>query len=116
MNKSFFNQLFTFIFGGAIVLTVSIVSEMVSNTYAALLWAFPFTIIPTIYYLYIENKSNKHILDFIKKTNISIIILFFVIFALYLFYFYSKNLLTSIFFSIILYIIICGLFIYIVPF
>ena len=43
----------TFLFGGFMVILVSLISENVSNTIAALLWVFPFTIIPTLYYFHL---------------------------------------------------------------
>lgn len=115
-NTTLYNSISTFIFGGLVVLSVSILSEKVSNMYAALLWAFPFTIIPTIYYLYNQNKPTSHILDFIKKTNISIIILFFIISILYLIYLYTQNLIISLVLTCLFYVLICGIIIYTFPF
>jgi hypothetical protein len=116
LNSTLYNSIFTFVFGGVIVLSVSLLSENVSNMYASLLWAFPFTLIPTIYYLYIQNKPTKHIQDFIKKTNVSIIILFIIIALLYFIYTYTQNLLLSLLVSSIIYVIICTFIIYTFPF
>ena len=54
--KEYINIIFTFLFGGLIVVLVSLISEKVSNNIAALLWAFPFTVIPTLCYFYLQNK------------------------------------------------------------
>ena len=90
------NLLITFLFGGLIVSSVSYVSDFVSNTVAALLWAFPFSIIPTIYYFHLENKSEHHIYEFLKKSIYSIIFLCLNMFLLYYTYKKTRSLFKSV--------------------
>lgn len=105
------NLLITFLFGGFIVVLVSIISDYVSNSIAALLWAFPFTIIPTLYYFYLEKKSFSHISDFLWKTIYSIIFLFLNIIFLYYIYKNTKQIIFSLVSVCIFYLIISFLFI-----
>ena len=71
---------------------------------------FPFTVLPTIYYLKHEGKSNLYISDFLIKTSISILILVGVLATMsYAVRYYSIN--TTILFSFIVYIILSLLFI-----
>ena len=107
MNKTTnLNILITFVFGGIVVTLISYISDKVSNLLAALLWAFPFTIIPTLYYLYLQKKDKKHIKDYLLKTIYSIFLLIFIIFIIYYIYLYTSNMFISLLFSIIIYIII----------
>jgi len=100
----------TFLIGGLVVSSVSYLSNFVSNYYASILWAFPFTVLPTIYYLKHEGKSNLYISDFLIKTSISILILVGVLATMsYAVRYYSIN--TTILFSFIVYIILSLLFI-----
>jgi len=100
----------TFLIGGLVVSSVSYLSNFVSNYYASILWAFPFTVLPTIYYLKHEGKSILYISDFLIKTSISILILVGVLATMsYAVRYYSIN--TTILFSFIVYIILSLLFI-----
>lgn len=106
MNK----LLLVFILGGLVVSSVSYFSNFVSNYYASILWAFPFTLLPTIYYLHHEGKSNLYISDFLIKTSISILILVGVLATMsYAIRYYSVN--TTILYSFIVYFILSLLFI-----
>lgn len=106
MNK----LLLVFILGGLVVSSVSYLSNFVSNYYASILWAFPFTLLPTIYYLYHEGKSNLYISDFLIKTSISIFILVGVLASMsYTIRYSSVN--ATILYSFIVYCILSLLFI-----
>ena len=90
-HKQYTNIVFTFLFGGLIVILVSLISDHVSNNIALLLWAFPFTVIPTLCYFYLQNKSSKHISDFLLKIMFSVCLLFFNILILYYVYKLTNN-------------------------
>lgn len=105
-----YKLLLTFIIGGLVVSSVSYLSNFVNNYYASILWAFPFTVLPTIYYLHHEGKTNLYISDFLIKTSISIIILVGVLATMsYAVRFNSIH--STILFSFIVYLILSGLFI-----
>lgn len=109
MNK----LLLVFIIGGLVVSSVSYFSNFVSNYYASILWAFPFTLLPTIYYLHNEGKSNLYISDFLIKTSISILILVGVLATMsYAIRYYSVN--QTIVYSFMVYFILSLLFIQLV--
>ncbi len=111
-NKQYINIIFTFLFGGFIVILVSLISENVSNTIAALLWAFPFTVIPTLCYFHLQNKSSKHILDFLWKILFSILILFFNVLILFYIYKFTNNLFISLSITCFIYIVLSLTYIY----
>jgi hypothetical protein len=104
--------IFTFLFGGFMVILVSLISESVSNTIAALLWAFPFTIIPTLYYFHLQNKSSKHILDFLWKIIFSVLFLSLNILILYYIYKITNKLIFSIIFTCFIYIFLSLIYIH----
>jgi len=102
--------LLVFIIGGFVVSSVSYLSDSVNNYYAAILWAFPFTLLPTIYFLQQQGKSNLYISDFLIKSSISILILVGVLITLsYAIRFYSINM--TIFISFLVYFVLAMLFI-----
>ena len=106
MNK----LLLVFIIGGLVVSSVSYLSNFVSNYYASILLAFPFTVLPTIYYLHHEGKSNLYISDFLIKTSISILILVGVLATMaYAVRYYTIN--STILYSFIVYILLSLVFI-----
>ena len=111
-HKQYTNIVFTFLFGGLIVILVSLISDHVSNNIAALLWAFPFTVIPTLCYFYLQNKSSKHISDFLLKIMFSVCLLFFNILILYYVYKLTNNLLISLAISCLIYVMFSCCYIY----
>ena len=111
-HKQYTNIIFTFLFGGFIVVLVSLISENISNNIAALLWAFPFTIIPTLCYFYLQNKSSKHISDFLLKMMFSVLFLFFNILILYYIYKFTNNLFISLAITCFIYIVLSVTYIY----
>ena len=111
-HKKMIHIAFTFLFGGLMVILVSLISENVSNTIAALLWAFPFTIIPTLYYFHLQNKSSKHILDFLWKIIFSVLFLSLNILILYYIYKITNKLIFSIIFASFIYIFLSLIYIH----
>lgn len=98
-----------FILGGFVLTIVSALSCFTKNIYAAIVWAYPFSLVPTLYYLHYEGKTKEYISDYIIKTNIAIVILAFcLLFLSYLIK--QKPLIISIIYTFILYIILCILF------
>ena len=77
-----------FILGGFILTIVSALSCFTKNIYAAIVWAYPFSLVPTLYYLHYEGKTKEYISDYIIKTNIAIVIL---AFCLLFFVLYNKT-------------------------
>jgi len=66
----------TFLIGGCIVLSVSYIATYINPLLASFVWAYPISIIPSIYYMKLNNKSNQYISKFLFSTTFSLIILF----------------------------------------
>lgn len=104
---NFINLLKSFIFGGFVVVSVAYLSENINNEIAALLWAFPFTLFPILYYFHIQNTGYKHIMEFLNKTIYSVILLTITVLIIVYIYKYTHSILYSLLFSTIFYLFIC---------
>jgi len=71
-----------FLIGGAVIASVSYAATFVNPVVGAILWSFPFTILPSVYFLNQNNKSNNYISKFLLSTTYSIGLLVIVTFAL----------------------------------
>tara|TARA_R110002074_G_scaffold200567_1_gene368464 strand:- start:70 stop:420 length:351 start_codon:yes stop_codon:yes gene_type:complete len=71
-----YHLLINFIFGGVIVASTSIIGNNFNPVISAIFWSFPYTLIPSIYYIKRSGKSNKYIAEFIKKISYSLVLLF----------------------------------------
>jgi Protein of unknown function (DUF3147) len=107
------NYLEVFIIGGITVLSVTYVTEQIDDTYGAIIWAFPFTLIPSIYYLRKDGKSKEFISNFLLRTSLSLIILFITTISLSKFIHHRRHLGISIMYAVIIYFIISAIFLYI---
>jgi hypothetical protein len=77
-----------FLLGGTLVSVISYLATYVSPLLAAIVWSFPLSLIPTIYSMKSEGKSNKTIGKFLFNTTFSLGLLFIV--TLSLSYFISR--------------------------
>jgi hypothetical protein len=107
------NYLEVFIVGGITVLLVTYITDNIDDTYGAIIWAFPFTLIPSIYYLRKDGKSKDFISNFLIRTALSLIILFITIISLSKFIHHHRHLTISIMYSVIIYLIVSAIFLYI---
>lgn len=81
-----------FLIGGCIILSVSYIATYVSPLLASIVWAYPISIIPSIYYMKMNSKSNAYISKFLLSTTFSLILLFV---TTYIMSYYFKILKTS---------------------
>lgn len=75
-----------FMIGGIITAIVSYVGTFLSPVLAAILWSFPVTILPSMYYMYISGKGNKYLAKFSTTTTFALVVLFFTTMAMGHFY------------------------------
>jgi len=64
-----------FLLGGTIIATVSYLATFVSPLIAAIVWSYPFSILPTVYFMKRQSKSNNQIAKFLFGTSFALIIL-----------------------------------------
>jgi len=61
-----------FILGGFIIASVSYVATFFNPVAGSILWAFPFSIIPVLYFMKANNKDNTYIAKFLLSTTFSV--------------------------------------------
>lgn len=64
-----------FLMGGILISSVSYVATFLSPMMAALWWACPFTILPTLYFMKKNNVSNEKLSFFLKRSMVALVIL-----------------------------------------
>ena len=64
-----------FVLGGAIVASTSYLATFFNPLVGAIWWSYPFTIVPTIYFLKQNKKSNEYIGKFLFSTVFAFILL-----------------------------------------
>lgn len=80
-----------FLMGGLITITTSYLGTFVSPLKAALFWMMPWTLLPTIYFMSINKKSNQYIGKFLKSTIYPLPIMVITLLGLGYFYIHSKS-------------------------
>ena len=58
--------------GGAVVASVSVLATWLSPVLAAIWWSFPFTIIPSIYFMRAHDRSNQAVATFLRSTTVAL--------------------------------------------
>ena len=67
--------LVNFVLGGLTVALTSYIGTFVSPVTGALVWAYPVTIIPSIFFMREQRKSNNYIATFLVSTTFALILL-----------------------------------------
>ena len=70
------NLILQFVTGGTLVAATTFLVQYVSTTMAAIVWAFPFSLIPTIFFLWQANEPIQKITSYVFSTTTSLIALF----------------------------------------
>jgi hypothetical protein len=88
INSKLKSVIINFFVGGTVIATVSIFATWMNPVAGAIWWSFPFSIIPSIYFLRYHGKSNKYVSIFLRSTLYAIILL--VLTTLIMSYYISK--------------------------
>ena len=75
MHPHFTSLLRNFVIGGSVVASVSYLATFQSPLVAAILWSYPFTILPSVYFMQHHGKSNKDISKFLLGTTYALVLL-----------------------------------------
>ena len=76
----------SFVFGGTIAASIGYTANFLSPVLAAILWAFPLSLLPAIYFLIDRGRSSGYVANFVITTTYALIILFVTTMALGYFY------------------------------
>ncbi|ANS04284.1 hypothetical protein [uncultured Mediterranean phage] len=73
-KKLFVNLLQNFILGGSMIASVSYVATYLGPVEGAILWAYPFSLLPTLYFMKKSGKKNAYIGNFALIGTFAIIL------------------------------------------
>ena len=91
MEKWVRNLITNFLIGGFVTSSISYSGTFLSPVWAAIWWAFPVSLLPSMYYMHVEGKNNDYIGKFTITTAYALIILFFTTMALGYFFKWEKK-------------------------
>ena len=75
MSKVLKNIIQNFIIGGFSVALTSYMGTFLNPLAGAIMWAYPITIIPSIFFMREQGKSNSYIAKFLFSTTFSLLLL-----------------------------------------
>ena len=75
-----------FLIGGTITASISYTANFLSPVAAAIWWAFPISLLPSIYYLIERGRPSGYISNFVLTTTYALMILFITTMSLGYFY------------------------------
>ena len=78
-----------FLVGGAVVSSVSVFATWLNPVAGAIWWSFPFTIIPSVYFMRYHGRSNQEVSKFLRSTTFGLGLL---VISLYALSYYFKRL------------------------
>ena len=64
-----------FIMGGTIIATVSYLATFISPLIAAIIWSYPFSILPTVYFMKRHGTPNAQVSKFLFSASYAFILL-----------------------------------------
>jgi hypothetical protein len=80
-----------FVLGGSIIASVSYLATFVNPVIASILWSYPISIIPTMYFMNEQGKSNEYISKFLLSASYALILLVLTTFSLSYYLKQQKN-------------------------
>ena len=76
MQQKYIDLLQNFFIGGLITASISYSGTFLSPVLAAIWWAFPVSLLPSMYYMHQQGKSFDYISKFAITTTFALIIMF----------------------------------------
>ena len=86
MEKWIRDLIQNFLIGGTIVASISYLATYISPLAGAIWWAFPLSLVPSMYYMHRQGRTNKDVAQFVLATTYALGVLFFTTFAIGEFY------------------------------
>lgn len=75
MNKEYLAILLNFILGGISVAGTSVLGNYMNPLAGAIFWAYPITIIPSLFFMRESGKENEYLAKFLFSTTFGLILL-----------------------------------------
>ena len=75
MSNQYLGILLNFILGGVSVAGTSVLGNYMNPLAGAIFWAFPITIIPSLFFMRSDNKDNLYLAKFLLSTTFGLILL-----------------------------------------
>jgi hypothetical protein len=75
MNKEYLGILLNFVLGGISVAGTSVLGNYMNPLAGAIFWAFPITIIPSLFFMRENGKDNDYLAKFLLSTTFGLILL-----------------------------------------
>ena len=75
MNKEYLAILLNFVLGGISVAGTSVLGNYMNPLAGAIFWAYPITIIPSLFFMRENEKDNEYLAKFLFSTTFGLILL-----------------------------------------
>ena len=75
MNKEYLGILLNFVLGGISVAGTSVLGNYMNPLVGAIFWAFPITIIPSLFFMRENGKDNVYLAKFLLSTTFGLVLL-----------------------------------------
>ena len=75
MNKEYLAILLNFVLGGISVAGTSVLGNYMNPLAGAIFWAYPITIIPSLFFMRENSKDNEYLAKFLLSTTFGLILL-----------------------------------------
>ena len=82
MEASFRSIATNFLTGGFVVASVSVLATFMNPVAGAIWWSFPFSILPSIYFMRAHGRSNQDVSAFLRSTTFAFVLLLVAVYAL----------------------------------
>ena len=110
MQHKYKNLIQNFFIGGLITASISYSGTFLSPVLAAIWWAFPVSLLPSMYYMHQQKKSFKYISKFAITTTYALIIMFITTMALGYFFKNTKTFWPPVWKSILLWAVLSAIY------
>jgi hypothetical protein len=71
-----------FLVGGSVVASVSVLATWMSPVVGAIWWSFPFSLIPSVYFMRVHGRSNQDVSTFLRSATFAFMLLLIATYAM----------------------------------
>lgn len=110
MQQKYIDLIQNFFIGGLITASISYSGTFLSPVLAAIWWAFPVSLLPSMYYMHQQGKSFDYISKFAITTTFALIIMFITTLALGHFFKGAKTFWTPVDKGVVVWLILSAIY------